>query len=63
MNIKPKHEIKNTLHKNMKSKQTLLCKDNEITKTNERIPKYVQITCLTKQKEKTIRKKSINIFS
>jgi len=37
--LEPRHEIKNTSHKHGKSKQTNSCKfkDDEITKTNERI--------------------------
>jgi len=43
-NIALRREIKNTLHKDGKSKQTKSFKDNEVTKTNERKQKICEIT-------------------
>ncbi|KEH22112.1 cysteine protease, putative [Medicago truncatula] len=55
-----KHRTKtrniNTPHKNGKSKQTGLYRDDEITKTNERIQKICEITYSIRKEGKTIRR-------
>ncbi|AES66593.1 hypothetical protein MTR_2g076150 [Medicago truncatula] len=56
INTALRQEIKNTPHKDGKSKQTKSFKDDEIRKTNERKQKICEITYSTRIKEKTIRK-------
>jgi len=55
INTALKREIKNTPHKDEKSKQTESFRDDEITKTNERKHKICEITYLIRIEGKTTR--------
>ena len=56
INTALRREIKNTPHKDGKSKQTELFKDDEITKTNERKHKICEITYSIRIEGNTIRR-------
>jgi len=56
INTALRREIKNTPHKDGKSKQTMSFRDDEITKTNERKQKICEITYSIRIEAKTIRR-------